>query len=123
MCQLLPHHTQCDQIELESMQKRSADFVALAKAKWYVHQCNKIHDMNMNPKQVLESIQILTDGELAHHKKTISMAMKLAGGKLAANGKENIQLLLSTCTTYLAYFQKVYNDHLQIDDDLINLIK
>ena len=51
---------------------------------WHVDLCEKIHDMNMDPRMAWEyvRIRILTEGEAAHHRKSKSIAMKMEDGNM-----------------------------------------
>ena len=72
--------------------------------------------MGINSRLAWENISLLTDGETAHHKTNINMAMKLENGELASNAKENI-------TTFSVHFYKVLNDQRPVDDTVLDLIK
>jgi hypothetical protein len=56
------------------------DKVLIAKAKWAAYLCSKIHDMAMNSCIAWEHIHLLTGGMTVHHKKKVTMAMKMADG-------------------------------------------
>jgi hypothetical protein len=77
---------------LQCLLKHVKDKVLIAKAKWAAHLCSNIHDMAMNPRIAWEHIRLLTGGTMVHHKKKVTMAMKMADGKLAMNGKENMSV-------------------------------
>ncbi len=101
--------------QLKTVNKRNHDLVELAKAKWYKGICEKIHEMNMNPRLVWENIRILTGGETAHHKSNINMAMRLENGDLASNARENMSVFGS-------HFHKVLNNHRPVDHTVLNLL-
>jgi hypothetical protein len=46
--------------------------------------------MQSNPHVAWEYICLLTGGTTAHHKKKVAMEKKMADGKIATNGKENM---------------------------------
>jgi hypothetical protein len=60
--------------------------------------------MRMNPPVAWEYIRLLTGGTTCHHKKKVKMAMKLANGNLATNGKENMAV-------FGPHFERVFNNH------------
>ena len=94
-------------VQLKLLNKRNHDLVKLAKARWYKGLCEKIHQMNMDPRTAWERIRILTGGETAHHTSTITMAMRLENGDLASNAKENMSV-------FGAHFHKVLNNHVPL---------
>ncbi len=49
--------------------------------------------MGTNPRVAWGYIQLLTGGSTAHHKKKVKMAMKMANGQTATNGKENMAVV------------------------------
>ena len=79
--------------ELKQLWKSVGNKVILAKARWYAHLCEKIHNMSMNARLAWEYIKILTKGESAHHRKTKNMAMKCSNGDLATNNEENMEVM------------------------------
>ena len=52
---------------LKQLNRHIAHAVSHVKATWYAAICQKIHDMNMDPKLAWEHIRLLTKGETAHH--------------------------------------------------------
>jgi hypothetical protein len=78
--------------QLQCLNKNVKDKVLIAKACWVAQLCSKIHDMqsNPNPHVAWEYIPLLTGGTTVHHKKKAQMAMKMANGKLATNGKKKM---------------------------------
>jgi hypothetical protein len=86
--------------------------VLIAKAKWAAHLYSKIHDMAMNPRIAWEHIRLLTGGTTVHHKKKITMAIKMMDGKLATNGKENMSV-------FGPHFDRVYNIHQPVDPTVL----
>jgi exonuclease III len=74
---LSPDEISCTKDQLKLMNKQNHDLVELAKAWWYKGLCEKIHQMNMDPRVAWEHICLLTGGETAHHTLTINMAMRL----------------------------------------------
>ena len=95
------------QQQLKDVTKRNQDLVELAKAQWYSSICANIHNMGINPRLAWENICILTDGETAHHKTNINMAMKLDNGELASNSKENM-------SAFSMHFHKVLNTQIPV---------
>ncbi len=89
--------------------------VLLAKSRWYSNICLHIHDMQVNPRLAWEYICILTDGETAHHKKSINMAMQLPHGTLASNGSENMAVLGP-------HFKRVFSNHQPVNLSIFDLI-
>ncbi len=71
--------------------------------------------MRMDPRQAWENIRLLTDGETAHHKTNINMAMKLESRDLASNAKENMSV-------FGMHFHKVLNTHRPVDNSVLDLI-
>ncbi len=101
---LLPSIVATMRDSLQRLLKHVKDKVLIAKAKWATHLYSKIHDMAMNPCTAWEHIRLLTGGTMAHHKKKVTMAMKMADGKLATNGKENMSV-------FGPHFNQVLNNH------------
>ena len=64
-------------LQLKLINKWNHDLVELAKARWYKGICEKIHEMNMDPRLAWENICTLTGSETAHHTSNINMAMHL----------------------------------------------
>ncbi len=60
--------------------------------------------MRLNPRVAWEYICLLTGGTTGHHKKKVTMAMKMADGKIATNGKENTAV-------FGPQFERVFNNH------------
>ena len=100
---------------LHRLSKNVKDRVILAKAKWASHLCAKIHDMAMNPRLAWEHIRLLTGGTTVHHKKSVTMAMKLENGRLTTNAKENMSV-------FGPHFERVYNNHRPVDFSILNEI-
>ena len=65
---------------LKQLNRHIAHAVSHAKATWYAAICQKIHDMNMDPRLAWEHIRLLTKGETAHHQRRSTMAMRLPDG-------------------------------------------
>jgi hypothetical protein len=112
---LSPDEMSHAKIQFKLLNKQNHDLVELAKARWYKGLCEKIHQMNMDPRTAWEHIHILTGGETAHHTSTINMAMKLENGNLASNTKENMSV-------FGAHFHKVLNNHRPVDHTVLNLL-
>jgi len=74
-----------------------------------------MHNMRMDPCQAWKNIRLLTDGETAHHKTNINMAMKLENGDLASNAKENMSV-------FGMHFHKVLNTHRPVNNSVLDLI-
>jgi hypothetical protein len=72
--------------------------------------------MGINPRLAWENICLLTDGETAHHKTSINMAMKLDNGELASNAKEIMSV-------FSMHFHKVLNTQRPVDDTVLDLIE
>jgi hypothetical protein len=67
-CHHLPAAIQATmRTNLKQLNRHIAHAVSHAKATWYAAICQKIHDMNMDPKLAWEHIRLLTKGETAHH--------------------------------------------------------
>ena len=69
--------------------------------------------MRSNPHVAWEYIHLLTKGNTAHHQKKVKMAMKMADGKLATNGKENI-------TVFGPHFDRVFNNYRPVDPTILD---
>ena len=104
------------QQQLKDVIKQNRDLVELAKARWYSGICANIHNMGVNPRLAWENIRLLTDGETAHHKTNINMAMKLETSKLASNAKEIMSI-------FSVHFHKVQKNQRPIDNTVLDLIK
>jgi hypothetical protein len=98
---------------LQRLSKLVKDQVLLAKARWAAHICSKIHNMHSNPRIAWEYIRILASGTTGHHKKKVTMAMKMANGKTATTSKENMEVLGP-------HFDKVYNNHRPVDFTILD---
>jgi hypothetical protein len=72
--------------------------------------------MGINPQLAWENIRLLTDGETAHHKTNINMAMKLDNGELASKAKENMSV-------FSIHIHKVLNTQRPVDDTVLDLIQ
>ena len=101
--------------QLQCLNKNVKDKVLIAKARWAAHVCSKIHDMRANPRVAWEYIRLLTNGSTAHHKKKVKMAMKMANGKPATNGKENMAV-------FGPHFERVFNNHRPVDPSVLDEI-
>jgi hypothetical protein len=64
--------------------------------------------MQSNPCVAWEYIHLLTGGTTVHHKKKAQMAMKMANGKLATNGKDNMAV-------FGPHFDHVFNNHCPVN--------
>ncbi len=64
--------------------------------------------MAMNPRLAWEHIQLLTGGTTVHHKKQVTMVMKMENGKLVSSAKENMSV-------FGPHFERVYNNHRPVD--------
>ena len=53
-------------------------------------------------------IHLLTGGTTVHHKRQVTMAIKMEDGRLASNSKENMSL-------FGPHFDRVYNNHRPVD--------
>ncbi len=90
-CHLLPAAIQTTlRANLKQLNRHIAHAVSHAKATWYANICQKIHDMNMEPRLAWEHIRLLTKGESAHHQCLSTMAMQIPDGKRATNAAENM---------------------------------
>ena len=76
-------------LRLKVAQLEVDDAIALAKSAWSNHQAGKIHSMHFNPKEVLESVLILSGGDTSHHASPTVMRMRLPNGELATTDAEN----------------------------------
>ena len=94
--------------ELKQLNKCVKEKVSMAKARWYAHLCEHIHDMSMNPRKAWEYIRILTKGETAHHRMAKDMALRRANGKIATNDNKNMERAYP-------HFQEVLNNHRPVD--------
>jgi len=103
------------QTSLRRLSKLVKDQVILAKAKWAAHICSKIHDMHSNPCIAWEYIRILTGGTTGHHKRKVTMAMKMANGKIATTSKENMEV-------FGPHFDSVFNNHRPVDFTILDAI-
>jgi len=101
------------QTSLRRLSKLAKDKVLLAKAKWAAHICSKIHDMHSNPRVAWEYIRILTGGTTGHHKRKVTMAMKMTNGKTATTSKENMEV-------FGPHFDTVFNNHRPVDFTFLN---
>ena len=91
------------------------DMVLLAKLRWYSNICLHIHDMGVNPRLAWEYDNIITSGEMAHHKKLVIMAMRLPNGSLASNSSENMAV-------FGPHFERVFSNHRPVDLSILDLI-
>jgi hypothetical protein len=91
------------------------DMVLLAKLGWYSNNCLHIHDMCVNPRIAWEYIRILTNGETAHHKKLVNMAIGLPVCSLVSNSAENIAIFGS-------HLEQVFSNHQPVDFNNLDLI-
>jgi hypothetical protein len=73
---------------LTCLNKNFKDKVLFAKTQWAAQLCSKIHNMVMNLRIAWEHIRILMGSSTAHHKKSVTMAMKMIAGNVATNAKE-----------------------------------
>ena len=103
------------QLKLKQINKRNHDLVDLAKARWYSVICSNIHNMRFNPCLAWENINLLADGETAHHNTNINTAMKLENGDLASNAKEIMSV-------FSLHFRKVLNNQRPVDESVLELI-
>jgi hypothetical protein len=95
-------------VQRQCLNKHVKDKVLIAKTCWAAHLCSKIHNMQSNPRVAWEYIRLLTGGSTVHHKKKVHMAMKMANGKLATNGNENM-------VVFGPHFDRVFNNHRPVD--------
>ena len=89
-------------VQFQCLNKHVKDKVLIIKACWAACLCSKIHNMRSNPGVPWEYIRLFTKGNSAHHKKKVKMAMQMADGKLASNGKENM-------TVFGPHFNRLFN--------------
>jgi hypothetical protein len=68
--------------------------------------------MQSNPHVAWEYVRLLTGGTTVHHKKKFQMAMKMANGKLATNGKENMAV-------FGPHFGRVFNNHCPVNPTIL----
>jgi hypothetical protein len=99
-------------VQLRCLNKNVKDKVLIAKARWAAHLCSKIHNMCSNPRVAWEYIRLLPKEALPITKK-VKMAMKMADGKLATNGKENM-------TVFGPHFDRVFNNHRPVDPTILD---
>ncbi len=99
-------------VQLQCLNKNVKDKVLLARACWAAHLCSKIHDMQSNPCVAWECIRLLTRGTTVHHKKKAQVAMKMANGKLANNGEENMAV-------FGPHFDCVFNNYHPVDPTIL----
>ena len=100
-------------VQFQCLNKHVKDKVLIIKACWAACLCSKIHNMRSNPGVPWEYIRLFTKGNTAHHKKKVKMAMKMADGKLASNGKENM-------TVFGPHFNRLFNNHCPVDPTILN---
>ena len=72
--------------------------------------------LGVNPRLASENIRLLTDGETAHHKININMAMKLENGELASNAKENVSI-------FSMHFHKILKNQRPVGYTVLDLIE
>jgi hypothetical protein len=101
--------------ELKRLNRHVAHAVSHAKATWYADVCSKIHNMRMNPRLAWAHVRLLTQGEAAHHKKRVTMAICLPDGSRASTASENMSVLSP-------HFYQVYNTHRDTDPTLLDQI-
>jgi hypothetical protein len=99
-------------VQLQCLNKNVKGKVLLAKARWVAHLCSKIHDMRSNPRFAWEYIHLLTGGTTVNHEKKAQMAMKMANGELATNGKENMAV-------FGPHFDRVFNNHRPVNPTIL----
>jgi hypothetical protein len=113
-CHHLPAAIQATmRANLKQLNRHIAHAVSHAKATWYADICQKIHDMNMEPRLAWEHIHILTKGESAHHQRQSTIAMQLPNGKRATTAAENMSV-------FAPHFQRVLNNHRPVDLEFAN---
>ncbi len=71
--------------------------------------------MAMNPRLAWKHIRLLTGGTTVHHKKRVTMAMKMENGRLTSNAKENMSV-------FGPHFERVYNNHRPVDLSILDEI-
>ncbi len=98
--------------QLQCLNKNVKDKVLISKARWTDHVCLKIHNMRTNPLVTWEYIRLLTGGSTAHHTKKVNMAMKMANGRPATNGKENMEV-------FGPHFEQVFNNHRPVNPTIL----
>ena len=64
--------------------------------------------MHSNPRIAWEYIRILTGGTAGHHKRKVTLAMKMTNGKLASTSKKNMEV-------FGPHFDAVFNNHRPVD--------
>ena len=69
----------------------------------------------MNPRLAWEHIRLLTGGMTVHHKKCVTMAMKMENGRLTSNAKENMSV-------FGPHFEQVYDNHHPVDFSILDEI-
>jgi hypothetical protein len=115
-CHHLPAAIQATmRANLKQLNRHVAHVVSHAKATWYAAICQKIHDMNMDPRSAWEHIRLLTKGETAHHQRRSTMAMRLPDGTRATNAAENMSV-------FAPHFHSVFNNHRAVDMEYANRI-
>ena len=84
------------------------DAIALENDNWSAYQSERINSMRFNTKEPCKSVNIISSGEITHHKNIIIMRMGLPDGYTAISDAEN-ELVLGT------YFAKVFWTDIPVD--------
>ena len=79
------------------------DKIAIAKANWNHKQSDLIHQMCKYPSQAWEASFRLAKGDYSHHRKPVTMKMRMKNGELATNPKQNMEVVEE-------HLSAVYND-------------
>ena len=84
------------------------DNIALTKAAWSANQAEKIHAIRFNPKELWESVCVLSGGDTSHHASPTVMRMRLPNGEIATTDVENAYI-------FGPHFHRVFNNHRLLD--------
>ena len=83
------------------------DTIALAKAAWSANQAEKMHSMRFNPKELWESVHVLSGGDTIHQASPTVIRMRLPNRELATTDAEN-------ASVFGPHFHRVFKNHILI---------
>ena len=103
-------------IGLKAAQLAVDDAIALEKSAWSVHQAEKIHSMRFNPKEVWESVCVLSGVDTSNNDLPTIMQMRLPNWELENTDAEN-------SSVFGPHFHRFFNNHRPIDWPMLDKIK
>ena len=103
-------------LKLRVSQLAVDDAIEIVKEAWSAHQAEKIHSMRFNPKEVWQSVRVLSGGYTGRHAAPTVMRMRLPNRGLATTDAENASI-------FGPHFHRVCNNHRPIDWPVLDNIK